>query len=246
MEIAKITYTEESFRTLPASERRLVFQIANLINELRFFDHHLFVLVDVMKNRGPLSDPEIGLAISQNCMLFCLLAGKLKEAWQVVQKGYFATSLSKQFHSKLPMEGSDALKTLKDYFSRPNLVETLRNNYGFHHDLDKIGDIIDHFPLDWKHVAYLPDVLNNGFFEFGQVCLMNAILKSTGETDPRNALLKLWRELHVGLLNDFVVFFHSVLQASLAPLPATEETVEVANCPNLRDAKPLFLVLRTS
>ncbi len=242
MEFTKITYSEKSFRQLSPAERRLLFQAANVLNELRYFDHQLFLMFDLMRRKSLLSNLEKELVLSQKLLLFCLLAGKLKEAWRVAQKGYFATSLSKKYHSLLSRQGSDSLKRLKDYFSRPNLVETLRNNYGFHHDLDKIGEITELTPQQWEHVAYMPDLVNDAFFGFGLNCVINAVYKSTGQRDASRAFRKLTEEVYGGVLKEVIFFFHDLLRAILGKLPCTEERINLPDCPKVREISPLLFL----
>src|SRR5437899_916755 len=119
MDFTKITYSEKSLRHLSSTERRMLFQAASLLNDLRYFDHQLMLVIDVMKRKSLTSALEKEVLLSQEGLLLCLLSGKLKEAWQVVQKGYFATSLSKKYHPALSLQSRDSLKRLKDYFSRP-------------------------------------------------------------------------------------------------------------------------------
>ena len=59
--------------------------------------------------------------------------------------------------------------------------------------------------------------------EFGQVCSMNALFKSTGAANGFEGLLRVYQVLGVELMRDFVTFFHGVLEAISKTIPMKAE-----------------------
>lgn len=75
-----------------------------------------------------------------------IYAMKIYQFYELLRKYYFAhgmrneqqdAPLSKRFHDYLPCSGKRALKDLKAYFSKENLIERCRNEFSAHYDLNK-------------------------------------------------------------------------------------------------------------
>jgi len=67
-----------------------------------------------------------------------LLAGKLWEGWELIRKTYFSTKLSLSIESKLPDDTLEALGKLKKYFGKKNIIGSLRNEFAFHYDAQRV------------------------------------------------------------------------------------------------------------
>ena len=217
----KITYRHTDLDRLPVDEKCIFIQAGMVLNDLRFFDLLLHRHIKALSTGAVRYDAERGIVLSQITLLIAHLAGTLNEAHQVITRSYYLPTVSKKYSPLLSAGAADALSHIKVFFSKKdNLVSTIRNNFGYHYDREKIKDILNHLPPSWEHNVYLPCSLNNAFMEFGQVCSMNALFKSTGARNPVEGLFRVYEVLGVHLMRDFVAFFHGVLQAMTKTIPA--------------------------
>ena len=209
----KLTFRHSDLNHLSDDEKCIFFQAGIVLTELRFFDLQLHAHFSNLRKKRKRHDAEIGIFLSQITLLLAGLAGKLVEANNVIKKSFYLPTVSKKYAARLSPEASEALQRIKTYFSnKNNLASVLRNNFGSHYDRDRILDFIGSLPPNHEHHAYLPQLLNEAFLEFGQTSAMHALFKATGASNAMEGFFKVYGELGVNLTRDFVVIFHGVLQ----------------------------------
>lgn len=72
--------------------------------------------------------------VAQSIMVLTLLAAKLNEGWELLQKQYFGSGVSKEYSPILEKGAHDALRELGRYFGRDNAIRACRDQYAFHYD----------------------------------------------------------------------------------------------------------------
>jgi hypothetical protein len=122
--------------SLTKSELNFLIQACAMLNEINILHKiTLFSNKDVKTEAGRRAQN------SQSLFLLIILTGKLWEGWELVEKAYFGTKLSKTYHNLLPQEAIDRLNDLKSYFGKSdNLIKKVRNKIAFHYDSSEILD----------------------------------------------------------------------------------------------------------
>lgn len=132
MKLHRLVLSAAKLNGVPASERALLIVVAHAVNEINVLNKLLLLCsaFDV--------EPK-WRAHAHACQALVLaraLTGKLNEAWEALQRGYFRSQLSRVYDSRLDEEATSGLSFLKTYFSRSNVVGIIRNKFAFHYSLD--------------------------------------------------------------------------------------------------------------
>ena len=118
-----------------------------------------------------------------------ILAGKLYEGWQLMSTAYFGSKLSLVLEPLLPEPTRLSLADLKSYFSRTNLIHTVRNSFSFHYSAEEIA-------LHWQEAAsesdfdfFIANEYGNTFSLASETAVNLAVLNGINRQD-RTAALK--------------------------------------------------------
>jgi hypothetical protein len=191
MRLRKMSFTPAQLRGIPDAERALVVVLAHALNEINTL--HKLVFLCTQFDQKP-----TWLALAHAAQAFIVarpLAGKLNEAWSVLQKGYFGTKLSITYNGLLEPSAKDALDSLKAYFSRSNLVNEMRNNFAFHYSLDHAKtDIPDEATSD-ELAYYAHETKGSTLYYFAEYLMSKALMETLSPNDPEAALGALLDEM---------------------------------------------------
>ncbi|MEJ2794602.1 hypothetical protein WAE56_14400 [Iodobacter sp. LRB] len=188
IDIHKITISRSQLDAIPDDERKLLALIAHAANELNIFAK-LFHF-----SAGGCSDNPI-LKNAEKAQTFALgrvLTGKIYECWNLLQVAFFQRpALSQTYLSRFDPESKKALKDVKQYFGKSNLISKVRNKHAFHYSLDQIdagyhalgeGDSLD---------LYLSEYCANRLYVFGESIAGRAMLETIMVGDAEGALRRL-------------------------------------------------------
>lgn len=138
-----------------------------------------------------------------------LLAGKLNEGYKLLQSYYFG-GISCRYDHDLQDKGKDALKKIKQYFERGDvLVRYIRNNYAFHYSPPELNKILPNIPEDFEFYMEKEGSANNLYY-FAELPSNWAILRNTGMADEFTTYKRLVEELP-RLANWFSIFSDSFI-----------------------------------
>jgi len=126
---------KEMLARIPDQERTFLLGIGHIANEVNVLQKLFYWASCSIGDHDLIRKAHTTQAIT----LAKVLAGKLSEAWVFLQKAFFASSLSKDWESKLQPDALEALKKLKKYFGRNNLVVNVRNRFAFHYSASDIA-----------------------------------------------------------------------------------------------------------
>ena len=115
MQLRRISLSREHLEAIPEADRQLFVLVGHALNEVNTLDKLAYLsslaqeaTVDWMQTANS----------AQTFILVRVLAGKLNEAWEGMQKSYFKTRLSTLYDDHLSESEAAALKRLKKYFGR--------------------------------------------------------------------------------------------------------------------------------
>lgn len=140
------------------------------------------------------------------------LVGKLWEGWQLLNKAYYATKLSKKYDSLLPDNSKQALQQLNRYFSKENLINTVRNNFCFHYPtVDEVASILDSICGDEEWDVYLARTNANALYYASEAVINRAFLEKIQPGNHQKALDRIAKETHF-VVKNFLVFINGCMQ----------------------------------
>lgn len=223
---------------LPEEERRLFLALAHVANEIKGFQKLLLWSSDFQEEDETLVKGRIALSLQ----LLRVLAGKLNEGYDVVQKHFLSNRASSRYRKILTREGEVALNKLKRYFGKKSLVNRLRNSYAFHYPVLEIDDALEEIPDDLEFFIEDSGSANNLFY-FAEVLAGHSMIREAVESEENeeSAFRRLVQEvLEVARLVDQ---FTQAFMVAFIEFYRDDLFVEPASSVNLRKL-PAFSAIR--
>jgi hypothetical protein len=181
---------------IPDKERAFYIHIGHL-------RHELMVLKKLLERsaKNPQDSPVLrDVNLSQSFIIARLLAGKVWEGWKMTRKAYFPPGIE----SSLPDDTKEALGNLKKYFSKGNIIVSVRNKFAFHYDAQRVLtqlSLVEETDDLKIYVAETEDV----FFQLSEIIVGSAMLEDVKPGDFVAAAEKFFEEIMImsGQLVDF-------------------------------------------
>jgi hypothetical protein len=208
MKLYKVSVGRTELEALPENELTFFIQAGRVLNEIGIL-HKL----TIFSNKEAGTEVERKAQNSQSVFLLSILAGKLWEGWELLQKAYFGAKLSKHYQRLLPSSANDSLDNLKRYFSKgENLIKKIRDKIAFHYDSPEVIAQFGKTPQDEVFEIYISEDQGNSLYYISNVLLINAILEWTGIPDPLKAIDSFFEEV-LSAAGWFIDFFNHCLAA---------------------------------
>ena len=118
MKIQTYTVSKHALMDMPAKERDFFLLVGHFANEVIFLSKLLIITRYQASEKIPAK-----AELTQALFIHRTLAGKLYEGWQMIQKYYFGTSISKDYNELLEKDAQEAIKQLKRYFDNKRGVQ---------------------------------------------------------------------------------------------------------------------------
>lgn len=180
-EIYTLHLSRDKLLKAPEHERNLFFLLGHIANDVLILNRLFFALAHTKHPKGDLLSTRFGTA--QALLVGKLITSKMHEAWNVIQSGYFRTSVSRKYKDILPVQGGEALDYLKKYFSRKNIVTSVRNEFGFHYPVEKLKNALSEISETEELVLYLSKSGPNTLYYACDLVPNHEMIRSIGEED---------------------------------------------------------------
>lgn len=178
------------------AERAFVLLAGHMLNELNSLNK---VFCYCLHNTSPNHTSAIeSFANGAQAMIYArILAGKLCEAREALQKAFFGTGLSQQVEPKLHPVAQEALKRIKSYFNNnSNTIFRVRNDFSFHYSIEE-------FNTHWKETLdeqntefiILGGTIGNNLYPAAELVVNAALLNGINLGDKAEALGKFHSEV---------------------------------------------------
>lgn len=200
MAIYRIELNKEILLGIPEDERNLFLAIAHLQNEIGFSINS----VAWSKYVGIEDENEMEGQLALNFFYLKILAGKLHEGWQLLNRYLFSNKkLSLYFNQKSKQDGVESLKRLKKYFSKANAVSNIRNELSFHYNPTELSKHLE--TKEDKLSLFLSDEnLSNTIYYFAEILSSWAVLSKVSNSHNKNPLGIIIEEL-MAVATDFSI-----------------------------------------
>lgn len=230
-----VPVTKAKLDSIPEDARVFFVHVGHLRNELMALQK----LILASQQHEATNEILISMRTYQHLMLIKLLAGKLREGWELLTRLYFGAKLSLNYEQRLQMVGLEAIAALKKYFGKKGLMHDVRNNFAFHYSPEQIKLILaDLEESDLK--IYWSDQTGNRFYQFSETIANIAMLEGIYKGDYVAALHKLMDQV-LAVSRDFVTFCDAwialVLQEYFPEIDSSDklEKVTLSDLPKIED-----------
>lgn len=241
MDIKKITITKKQFDLLPEKEKVFFVQLGHLQNEITT----LTKLLIFSKSR---SETEVikKAYTMQESLIARMSIGKLHEGWNLLQKNFFGSGLSKKYEPKLPLQGQKSLESLKKYFGGKKLLSDIRNNFSFHNpSFDEINKQLKAIPDDTEFQLFLGKDYATTNYYMAEEIVLNTMLNYVKKTTLQDAMNEIFKDLaevsgwFIGFSGYCMV---ALLDEFMGPDELKMETIEVEGQGKVKDITIPFFV----
>ena len=207
MKVYKASIPRKDIEALPENELIFFIQACRILNDINILHK-----TTTISNKTVGSEVERKAQNSQSLFFLMLLAGKLFEGWDLLQKSFFGSNLSKKYENQFPKDAQNSLRDLKNYFGKKeNLIKKVRNKIAFHYDSKEILEQIKKLPQDEDLEIYLTQYQGNCFYYIPNVLLINAIIDWSGISDPLQAIDRFFAEV-TSVARWYINFLNHCLQ----------------------------------
>lgn len=227
MKIQSLKLPLPELSRLPDAERTFLLMAGHMQNEFVALNKIFAWCISAEESATRIESVVNG---SQGFMIAKLLAGKLHEGWQIMQKAYFGSKLSLELEQHLHDSTRESLAGLKAYFSKANLIYSVRNSFSFHYSADEIAK-------HWHEAASEPDFeffigneYGNTYHQASETIVSLAVLNSINPGNRAAALQTFLSEVQkvASLFNEFLsgvmlVLLERCFRGSIATLGVAEE-----------------------
>jgi len=243
MKIYEIPISQAQLDSIPPNERLFFIQIGHLANELSTLNRLLLFVI----NSSCTTNLETRARNSQALLLIRLCCGKVFEGWEMLQRDYFGSKISKEYDDFLDEGGKKSLAEIKQYFSKKNLIKDIRDNFAFHYSSDDLKVEIPLVEGTDPLCIYLGHSHGNSFYYFADVIVGSAMMSKVPKADPQPAMNTLFED-PISAIKWFLDFIGSCMTVLVekylgTTLEAPEtNTIEIHNPKKLKDVQlPYFL-----
>jgi hypothetical protein len=227
MKIRRLKLPIDALSRLPENERTFLLMAGHMQNEFVALQK---IFAGCISSEKSATRIEAEVNGSQGFMIMKILAGKLHEGWQLMNKAYFASKLSLALEPLLHKPTRHSLNGLKSYFSNSNLIFTVRNSFSFHYSAEEVT-------LHWQEAASEPDFdffigneYGNSFYQASETAVNLAVINGINRKDRADALKVFLADVQnvAALFNDFlsgvmVVILERCFSENLSALGVEEE-----------------------
>ena len=240
--VHKLSFTKADLTGLSAAEQKLFVIAGHVSNDIGVLQK---LLVWSM-NSSPVSDIAKDGTSTQNLIIVKLLAGKLSEAWRVMQRVYFG-GLSQSYFTQLPEDAQAAQKTLRSYFGTRNPITEVRNNFAFHYSEDDIPDVLAALPDKMDFRFFLGEKVGNSLYHYAEEPMFRQLIDNmpSGEgVEAFNALVDDVIAIAPAVLTFFAGCILVATQTMCPGRPLTPEVIDDEDLAFLNDTDIPFFMSR--
>lgn len=234
MKLFKVAIPKSKLSLMPENERIFFILFGALLNDLSMFQKFMIFSTNSRTTNRVVRAAQNMQALS----LARFQIGILSEGWQLLQKNYFGTQLSKEYEPLLSEPARKSRKNLKRYFStNENWMSSVRTGFCFHYPLsEEIAKLIDEAPDSEFFEIFMSEFFGNCLFSMSNTMVNFGILKCTGGMDKLlRDVVKVSR-----WFGDFLGECLLVIAKKHLGLKSTE--VEIPKPPNIKDVTlPYFI-----
>jgi hypothetical protein len=236
-----VEFSKGQLEALPKEEQVFLVQLTHLLDELSIL---LKCVIYSSNEIGSEGEVERTGRRAQSLFFMRILAGKLNEGWDMLQKSYFGATLSKKYEKHLSEEAGKGIEYIKHYFSRNNLLFLIRNSWAFHYDRQKVEEEIDRIRENDVLTMILSEGRGNSLHAFSDNIVISSILNAINKSGLQQAMDTLYGEiLKVG--HSFQDFGYGCVDLSLRGVELNSKEVEVSNVPLIGEVRLPYFVERT-
>jgi hypothetical protein len=190
MALFEAVIKKEALAKAELGELELVLKLARATNEINLFHRLLLWATNAPEDPQFVAEGKATILLS----LLLNLAGKLKEAHEILRTSYQGGRLSEAYAPNLPPEAQEALRELNKYFSSSDRITRIRNSFAFHYDKVSLSNALESVEDELKLYVENTGSASN-LYQFAEAALFATVVRDLGFDDSIAAVSDLSREI---------------------------------------------------
>jgi hypothetical protein len=246
IDVLQIAVPKERLRAMPVDERTFFFRLGYAVNQITMFQK----LLIFSSNRTSTDPVDQRLSNVQTEMLLRIIMGLLFEGWLIIERGFLARPLGREYQTLLDREALQALGELKGLFGKSKILSTIRNNFAFHFpSVEQVEDAFEAaftdttFDNEWN--LFFARNKFNSLYMLCDLVFMHALFKSLGEDDWAAGQTRIMEEIRVAS-ESLISFCHgftaAIWKKHIGPEMIATVCAKVDDVPDIQSVMLPFLV----
>jgi hypothetical protein len=236
MKIVRLVVDKQGVLTLDRTHRQFFFLAGHMFNEIVVL-RRLLLSSQKEESSGILRDARSTWSL----VLLRLLAGKLWETRSVIKTHYHRPGIG----DSPWLQGNDSISKplgeIKRYFSQTNVINKIRNDFGFHYSLPD-ADLSNYGPDD--HIEFLMgESRSNTIYYASEVVVTSDLFELLPDLTPKDSFDRIVKEiayqsgLMLDLLNAYIGATCEFLAEKRGGTGEIAEELSIPDPKSLEDAK---------
>jgi len=238
MDLTIFKISREQFNRIPEVEQIFILQLSTFLNDINVLQKLALFSTNKKPNVGEFENKAQN---AQAFFVFTILAGKLWEGWQMVEKDFHNKGLREKYFDVLPEDGREALKSLGKYFSKQNIIWKIRNQFAFHYSSEEIKKELE-ANKDESFELILSEFTGNCLFYFANTIVGSAIINGVGQ-DSQVAMDRVIGEI-LEVSKKFQIFLNHAMVVAMEKYNINKNytTFKLSDVPKLDAVRVPFFV----
>lgn len=223
-ELKRIHLTKADLDRIPGDERFFYLMAGHFGNDVNILGKLVIVAFNTAYQDGLIlkDEPHGQAGLAQWFLLQKLLAGRLHEAFRLMNSHYFAKGLHAKYEPMMAERPRNSREQFSAYFSKKsNVISRVRHKFAFHFERQNIEELYSALEEEYSFVTYVGEHLGHNLFFGSEMLSLSAMAALADAPTPLQGMEKIYSDtLEVSSwLGYFVVgFMQVIIQQYIRPV----------------------------
>ena len=176
MKLTQLILTPEGVAKLTPEERTFLALSGQFSNDLTIL--HKLLMASFKRPSDELELKANSILVG---VLLKTLASKLCQGWEIVEKVFDGAQVGKADWLRANDPLQESLRQLRHYFTRPNVIADIRNQFGYHYDTEPLSSHLETVLPEGGFEMLYGDKVINFFYISSEIATWSAILGTTDD-----------------------------------------------------------------
>ncbi len=179
MEVYRIPISAQRLRGLAEPEQKLLILFGHINNEISILNKFLLWMIA----KPEMNEIKRGAANVQSLLMARILAGKIVEAWKVIDHVYCHDSSIRRRYGKRAGVASRDIRIVRKFAQKGSILHRIRNKPSFHYDIKRLMSGIIGTPIKEPLDILLQNDLGNSIFTVAETITTHSLLRGLHKKD---------------------------------------------------------------
>jgi hypothetical protein len=223
-ELKRIHLTKADLDRIPGDERFFYLMAGHLGNDVNILGKLVMVAFNTAYQDGLIlkDEPHGQAGLAQWFLLQKFLAGRLHEAFRLMNSHYFAKGLHTKYEPMMAERPRKSREQFSAYFAqKANIISRVRQKFAFHFERQDIEELYSNLEGEYAFVTYVGEHLGHNLFFGSEMLSLSAMAALANAPTPLQGMEKIYSDtLEVSSWPGYFVvgFMRVIVQQYIRPV----------------------------